>query len=118
MSPTDSLRLDFEDGSNRFVLMVRREGVAEGEGPFAGANVVEYGWHDIRPPVDGDPRGYLELRTPNGDIAYLQFTVRAVFMAGDGRPRLSDAGFWELVGGTGEFAGRRVANLHVLGHRL
>ena len=32
MTPTQSMRMDFADGSKRFVLMVRREGKAEGEG--------------------------------------------------------------------------------------
>lgn len=107
MSPTDVMRLDFKDGSKRFVAQVRREGVAEGEGIFAGANVVEHGWHDINPPFGGDPLGYLELTAANGDVAYLKWSVRAVFMQGDGKPALFDNGVWELVSGTGQFAGMR-----------
>jgi hypothetical protein len=105
MAPTQSMRMDFADGSKHFVLMVRREGKAEGEGIFAGATVVEHGWHDIYPPVAGDPHGYLELTAPNGDVAYLKWTVRAVFIKGEEKPKLFDNGIWELVSGTGQFAG-------------
>jgi hypothetical protein len=105
MTPTQSMRMDFADGSKRFVLMVRREGKAEGEGIFAGASVVEYGWHDINPPIDGNPQGYLELTAPNGNVAYLKWSVRAVFIKGAEKPKLYDNGVWELVSGTGQFAG-------------
>lgn len=104
LSPTDTIRMDFKDGSKHFVVMVRREGTAEGQGAFAGAKVIEYGWHDIQPPVGGDPHGYLEVTAPNGDIAYLKWTVRAVFLKGGEKPKLADYGFWELVSGTGAFA--------------
>jgi hypothetical protein len=105
LAPTDSMRMDFKDGSKHFVLMVRREGVAKGQGIFADANVVEHGWHDIYPPVAGDPHGYLELTAPNGDVAYLKWSVRAVFIKGAEKPALFDNGVWELVSGTGQFAG-------------
>ena len=105
MTPTQSMRMDFADGSKHFVLMVRREGAASGEGIFAGTKVVEHGWHDIYPPVAGDPHGYLELTAQNGDVAYLKWTVRAVFIKGDEKPALHDNGVWELVSGTGQFAG-------------
>jgi hypothetical protein len=105
MAPTQSMRMDFADGSKHFVLMVRREGTAAGSGIFAGAKVVEHGWHDIYPPVAGDPHGYLELTAPNGDVAYLKWTVRAVFIKGEVKPKLLDNGVWELVSGTGQFAG-------------
>lgn len=103
LTPQEQMRFDFGDGSKNFVLAVRREGQAEGEGAFAGAKVTEFGWHDIRPPVDGDPRGYLKLETEEGDIAVLRWNVRAVFMKGDGKPALFDNGVWELVRGTGRF---------------
>jgi len=105
MTPTQSMRMDFADGSKHFVLMVRREGAATGDGIFAGAKVVEHGWHDIYPPVAGDPHGYLELTAPNGDVAYLKWTVRATFLKGAEKPALYDNGVWELVSGTGQFAG-------------
>ena len=105
MTPTDQIKMGFADGSKHFVLMVRREGEASGNGPFAGAKMVEHGWHDIYPPVAGDPHGYLEMTAPNGDVAYLKWSVRAVFIKGAGKPALFDNGFWELVSGTGQFAG-------------
>ena len=39
MTPKEQMRLDFADGSGHFVLMVRREGKAEGAGALAGAGV-------------------------------------------------------------------------------
>lgn len=108
MSPKEQIKLDFADGSKHFVLLVRREGTAEGSGPFAGAAVAEYGMHDIVPGVGGDPQGYLELTNAAGDKAYIKWRVRAVFVAGaEGKPRLIDNGYWELVGGTGQYAGLR-----------
>ena len=108
LATKDEIRMDFE-GSNHFVLMVRREGTAEEgtTGPFAGAHIVEHGWHDVDPPAGAHPQGYLTLATAAGDIAYIRFTVRAVFFAGSEKPRLSDRGFWELVDGTGRFEGMR-----------
>lgn len=107
MAPTNSIRMDFQDGSKHFVLMVRREGTAAGEGLLAGGKVIEHGWHDIHPPFGGDPHGYLEFTAPNGDVAYIKWTVRAVFTRGAEKPRLIDYGHWELVSGTGRFAGMR-----------
>ncbi len=104
LSTTESIKMDFADGSKHFVLLVRREGTAEGEGVLNGASVVEYGWHDITPGESGDPLGYMEMTTPSGDIAYLKWHVRGVFMGGDykGPPKVH--GVWELTSGTGAFA--------------
>jgi len=110
MSPTEQIRLDFADGSKHFVLMVRREGKASGNGPLAGAGVTEHGWHDIVPGDSGDPRGYLTFASPDGDMAYVKWTVRAVFVPGaDGKPLLLDQGVWEVVGATGKFKGMKGA---------
>ena len=108
LTPVEQIRMEFED-SDRFVLLVHREGTAEegAAGPFAGARMVEHGWHDVDPPAGAHPQGYLTLTTPEGDIAYLKFTVRAVFFGGGEKPRLSDHGVWELVHGTGQFAEMR-----------
>lgn len=107
LDPKEQMRFEIGDGSKHFVLVVRREGVAEGEGVLAGASVTEFGWHDIDPPRAGDPRGYLRFAAENGDVAILRFTVRAVFLHGEDKPALHDSGFWELVSGTGRFAGLR-----------
>jgi hypothetical protein len=105
MSPKEQIQLNFQDGSRHFMLMVRREGQATGEGPLAGAAVVEYGVHDIVPGVGGDPIGYLVFTAANGDIAYIRWRVRAIFLPGaNGRPELLDNGVWEVVSGTGSLA--------------
>ena len=107
LDPQEQMRFEMGDGTGHFVLAVRREGVSEGEGALAGAKVTEFGWHDINPPLAGDPRGYLRFEADNGDVAIIKFTVRAVFMKGAEKPELHDDGFWELVNGTGQFAGKR-----------
>jgi hypothetical protein len=115
MSPKEQIRLDFADGSKHFVLMVRREGQASGEGVLAGASVVEHGMHDIVPGVGGNPLGYLVFANGAGDLAYVKWQVRAIFVPGpEGKPALLDNGFWEIVGGTGAYAGMTGAGtLHI-----
>jgi hypothetical protein len=107
LTPQEQMKFDFPDGSNHFVLAVRREGQAEGSGVFAGATVTEFGWHDVNPPHWGDPQGYLQVTTPDGDVAILRWTVRAVFTKGEERPALVNSGVWELVSGTGRFVDQR-----------
>lgn len=102
MSPKEKMQLNFKDGTNHFVLLVRREGKAEGTGVLAGTSVVEYGMHDIVPGVGGNPVGYLEMTAANGDIAYINWHIGAVFVPGpEGKPMLLDNGYWQIVGGTG-----------------
>ena len=50
-----------------------------------------------------------------GNVAYIKWTVRAVFLPGkDGKPELNDNGFWEVVSGTGSFKGLKGAGtLHI-----
>ncbi len=101
----EAIKLDFADGSKHFFLLVRREGKSQGQGPLADANVVEYGAHDIVPGVGGEPRGYLEFTRPDGDKAYIKWTIQAVFVPGpDAKPRLLDNGLWQVVSGTGKLA--------------
>jgi hypothetical protein len=107
LDPQEQMRFELGDGTPHFVLAVRREGMSEGEGVLAGAKVTEFGWHDIAPPLGGDPRGYLRFEAGNGDVAIVKFTVRAVFLKGAEKPELHDNGFWELVSGTGRFADKR-----------
>ena len=110
LSPTDQMHLNFEDGSKRFVLLVKREGKAEGDGPLSGTSVTEYGMHDITPGVAGDPRGFLEFTNAKGGKAYVKWLVRAIFVPNDkGKLKLIDYGFWEIVGGTGQYAGMKGA---------
>lgn len=104
LAPKEQIRLDFSEGSKKFVLLTKREGKAAGSGPLVGTAVTEYGRHDIAPGVSGDAGGYLVFTAPQGDIAYVKWLVRAVFVPGEGgKPMLLDNGVWEVVGGTGRF---------------
>ena len=104
MSPKDQIYVDLPTREKHFVLFVRREGKATGTGVLNGAQLTEYGMHDIRPGVDGSPRGYLVGKLPNGDQVAIQWEVQATFIPGpDGKPRLLDNGVWRVVGGTGGF---------------
>jgi len=115
LTPKEQIKLDFQDGSGHFVLMVKREGQSTGSGTLAGASVTEFGRHDITPGVSGDPSGYLVLTKGEGNTAYIKWTVRAVFMPNkDGKPQIHDNGFWEVVSGTGSFKGLKGAGtLHI-----
>jgi hypothetical protein len=115
MVPKEQIKLDFKDGFGHFVLMVKREGTAAGSGLLDGAQIVEYGRHDIVPGVAGDPSGYLVASKGEGNVAYIKWTVRAVFLPGkDGKPEIHDNGFWEVISGTGSFKGLKGAGtLHI-----
>ena len=82
MSPKEQIYADLPIGDKHFVLFVRREGKAIGGGSLNGAEMTEYGMHDIRPGVDGSPRGYMIAKLPNGDQAVLQWEVQATFVPG------------------------------------
>ena len=56
MVPQEQMKFEMGDDTKHFVLAVRRDGQAEGEGALAGATVTEFGWHDINPPFGGDPK--------------------------------------------------------------
>ncbi len=113
--PREQIRLDFAEGSKQFVLLSKREGKANGNGPLVGAAVTEYGLHDVVPGASGNANGYLVFTAPEGDIAYVKWTLRAVFVAGaGGKPALLDNGVWEVVGGTGKYKGLKGAgSLHI-----
>lgn len=115
LKPKEQIRLDFADNSEKVVLLVRREGTSIGTGVLAGLKATEYGMYDLLPGVGGDPRGYLEMTAQDGDVAYIKWQLRVVFVAeADGEPILLDNGYWELVGGTGRFKGLKGAGvLHI-----
>lgn len=115
MSPREQIRADLPTGRPHFVLFVKREGRATGTGALNGAELTEYGMHDIRPGVDGSPRGYLVAKLPSGDQAVIQWEVQATFIPGpDGKPKLLDNGVWRFVGGTGGLEGIRGAGtMHI-----
>ncbi len=104
LAPKESISMNFHDGTKHFVVLILREGKSEGQGSLAGADVTEYGWHDVNPPHGADVLGYLQFRTSNGDIANLKWSLNAVFIKGEEKPRLVDYGHWTLFSGTGQFA--------------
>lgn len=69
----------------------------------------------MQPGVEAEPHGYLVFTMPDGDIAYIKWTLRGVFVRGaDGKPTLLDNGFWEVVSGTGKLKGLQGAGtLHL-----
>jgi hypothetical protein len=106
LSQKESLRLDFVDGSKRYLAMVRREGKATGQGPLVGATATEWGMHDVTPGVGTNSHGYLVFAMPDGDVAYLKTQFRGTSMAGpDGKPMNLLNGSWEVVGASGKLKG-------------
>ncbi len=115
MSPKEQIYVDLPTAQKHFILFVKREGKATGTGILDGAQLTEYGMHDIRPGVDGSPRGYIVAKLPNGDQAVIQWEVQATFIPGpDGKPKLLDNGVWRFIGGGGGFEGIKGAGiLHI-----
>lgn len=115
MSPKEQIYVDLPTTPKHFVLFVRREGRATGTGLLDGAAFTEYGMHDIRPGLDGSPRGYMVATLPTGDQAVIQWEVQATFVPGpDGKPRLLDNGVWRFVGGSGSLKDLKGAGiLHI-----
>ncbi len=112
LSPKEQIRVDLPTPEKHFVLFVKREGKATGIGILAGAEFTEYGMHDIRPGVDGSPRGYIVAKFPNGEQAVIQWEGQATFIPGpDGTPKLLDNLVWRLIGGTGSLEGIRGAGI-------
>jgi hypothetical protein len=106
--PKAESKLEFADGSKRYLLATQREGKASGTGPLAGATMLEWGVHDVDPSTGAHANGYLVFTTANGDIAYLKYQFRGVPVPGpDGKPRFVANGFWETAGGTGKLKGLR-----------
>ena len=92
----EAIRLDFANsGKDRFFLLVHREGKSEGQGPLAGANVQEYGAHDVIPGVSGEPRGYLEFTKVDGDKAYIKWTIQVSLFPG----RKESQSYWTMACG-------------------
>ncbi len=108
LSTKADISLAFKDDSRHFVTLLRRDGSATGDGVFKDAQVVEYGMHDVTVGDSAKASGYIEATTSGGDVAYFRWRLRAHFVAGpDGKPKPINNGYWELAGGTGQFAGMR-----------
>lgn len=108
IAPKAESKLEFADGSRRYLLATQREGKASGNGPLAGATMLEWGVHDVDPSSGANASGYLVFTAADGDIAYLKYQFRAVMVPGaDGKARFLANGFWETAGGTGKFKALR-----------
>ncbi len=106
ITPKTESKLEFADGSNRFLTATQREGKASGNGPLAGATMLEWGMHDGDPNVGAFGNGYLVFTTAEGDIAYLKYQFRGIrVLAADGKARILNGGYWEVVGSTGKLKG-------------
>jgi hypothetical protein len=110
IAPKGDSRMDFADGSKRFLVATQREGKATGSGPLAGATMLEWGMHDVNPATGANANGYLVFTTAEGDVAYIKYQFRGVPVPGaDGKPRFLANGNWETAGGTGKLKGLRGA---------
>ena len=110
ISPKAESKLEFVDGSKRYLLATQREGMTVGNGPLAGATMLEWGVHDVRPGTGAHGNGYLVFTAADGDIAYLKYQFRALWVpVGERKTDILINGHWEVVGGTGKFQGLRGA---------
>lgn len=110
MKEREHMRMDFADGSQRYVALMRREGTSSGAGPIAGAKVIELGVHDVTPNVATDTVFYHAFVLPNGDAAYIRSTFRGVTVQGvDGKPKNALNGLWEIISASGRLKGLKGA---------
>ena len=110
ISPKAESKLEFADGSKRYLLATQREGKTTGNGPLAGATMLEWGMHDVTPGIGALGNGYLVFTTTEGDVAYLKYQFRAIPVPGpDGKLQNLINGFWEVAGSTGKLKDLRGA---------
>lgn len=104
------MRMDFADGSKRYVALMQREGISSGDHVLAGARVMELGLHDVTPGGATDTVFYHAFTLPDGDAAYIKSVFRGVTVrAPDGKPRNALNGLWEIVGASGQLKGMKGA---------
>ncbi|MGU7773314.1 hypothetical protein ACV229_24440 [Burkholderia sp. MR1-5-21] len=106
--PNEYTKLEFADGSNRYVALVRRSGKVVSEGALHGATVQEWGFHEVTlgPDTNGRGTGYLVITGGPGDILYLKTRLRQVSLPGKAdEARSVFNGLWEVSGATGKFKG-------------
>ena len=108
-------KLEFADGSKRYLLATQREGKASGNGPLAGTTMIEWGTHDVFPGIGTNANGYLVFTTPEGEVAYLKYQFRGLPVVGPGGKQQNLInGFWEVVGSSGKIKSLQGAGtLHV-----
>lgn len=108
ISPKAESKLEFADGSNRYLIATQRQGQVAGNGPLSGTTMLEWGMHDVTPGTGANGNGYLIFTAAEGDIAYLKYQFRALQIpVAAGKRRVLINGNWEVVGGTGKFQGLR-----------
>ena len=115
LTPKELIYADLPTEQKHVLYFVKREGKAVGAGILDGAEVTEYGFYDIRPGIDGSPRGYLVAKLASGDQIVIQWEDQATFIPGaDGTPRLQHDGVWRFIRGTGGLADLKGAGiLHI-----
>ncbi|MEO7761897.1 MAG: hypothetical protein ABIS68_08300 [Casimicrobiaceae bacterium] len=100
---TTETKLEFADGSKRYLLSIQREGKATGSVPLAGTTMHEWGTHDVSPGIGASGNGYLVFTAAPGDIAYIKYQFRATPVTGtDGKTRNLINGSWEVAGSAGK----------------
>ena len=106
--PNEYTKLEFADGSNRYVALVRRTGRVVDSGMLRGAMVQEWGFHEVTqgPDANGRGTGYLVISRGPGNILYLKTQLRQITVstkAGESHSVFN--GLWEISGATGTFSG-------------
>jgi hypothetical protein len=106
--PNEYTKLEFADGSNRYVALVRRSGRVVGSGMFRGAMVQEWGFHEVTlgPEANGRGTGYLVITRGPGDALYLKTQLRQLTLPSKtDEPSSVFNGLWEVSGATGIYKG-------------
>lgn len=106
--PNEYTKLEFADGSNRYVALVRRSGRVVSGGMFRGAMVEEWGFHEVTlgPQANGRGTGYLVITRGPDNALYLKTQLRQLTL-----PTKTDEqssvfnGLWEVSGATGMYRG-------------
>jgi hypothetical protein len=106
--PNEYTKLEFADGSNRYVALVRRSGRVVSRGMLRDATVQEWGFHEVTlgPEPNGRGTGYLVIVRGPSNIIYLKTQLRQLSLSRKGDEQHSVfTGLWEVSGATGEFKG-------------
>jgi hypothetical protein len=106
--PNEYTKLEFADGSNRYIALVRRSGKVVSAGVLHGATVQDWGYHEVTlgPDTNGRGAGYLIMTSGPGDLLYLKTQLRQITVPSRGNePRSVFNGLWEVSGATGKFKG-------------